>query len=57
MQQWEYLCVYPTGTWDNIWEGEKIPLEQFLNKKGQQGWQLVQAPSYHYICCIFKRPK
>ena len=57
MQQWEYLIVEATGTFSYKWEGEKITLEEFLNKKGKEGWQLVQAPSYQRDSCIFKRPK
>lgn len=55
MQQWEYLCVSPSDSFTPRWEGEKITLEEFLNKKGQQGWQLIQGPSYQHSYCIFKR--
>jgi hypothetical protein len=43
--------------WSDKWEGEKLTLEEYLNKKGQQGWQLVQGPTWNYCGCIFKRPK
>lgn len=56
MTKWEYIEVAPSGIWTNTWEGEKITLEEFLNKKGKEGWELVQGPSYNYNVCIFKRP-
>jgi len=56
VHQWEHLIVYATGAWTDKWEGETISLDDFLNKKGKEGWQLVQGPSYNHTSCIFKRP-
>lgn len=55
-QKWEYEVVYATGTFIDKWEDEKIDLEAYLNKKGKEGWQLVQGPSFNFNHCIFKRP-
>lgn len=56
MQKWEYLEVMPSGFITMRWGGEK-DFVSFLNKKGEEGWQLVKSPSYQYSNCIFKRPK
>ena len=56
IQKWEYLTVYQDGTITEKWEGEKISLQDFLNNKGRDGWELVQGPTYGYSMCIFKRP-
>jgi hypothetical protein len=57
-QQWQYQVIHPKVGWSTEkWEGESIGLELYLNKKGREGWELVQGPSHQYNCCIFKRPK
>jgi hypothetical protein len=53
--KWEYIVVYVTGILNDVWEGEIIHLEEYLNKKGKEGWELVQGPGRFYNCCIFKR--
>lgn len=55
MIKWEYQVIYQTGTFKILWEGENISLQAFLNKKGWDGWELVQGPTHLYPQCIFKR--
>jgi hypothetical protein len=55
IQQWEYFVAYENGLLNEKWEGEKISLLNYLNKKGKEGWELVQGPSYNSQKCIFKR--
>lgn len=55
MTKWEYLVVDDEGAFNAKWEGEKITLIDFLNKKGKQGWELVQGPTHGFPQCIFKR--
>lgn len=53
MQQWEYLVVSGPG----ILSFKKFDEVAFLNEKGKDGWELIQAPTYGTRDYYFKRPK
>jgi hypothetical protein len=64
LQQWEYLIEYN----DNAGGfSSKIKINgvvytyaeevNYLNEKGKQGWELVQAPTHGNAAYYFKRPK
>lgn len=60
LTQWEYWC----GCYDNtmpivMWETEAEGLEEFLNNKGAEGWELMSIGDTrcNYISLVFKRMK
>ena len=64
MQKWEYLWTVIPGSLKKIKvSGQKIPVEDYLNELGMQGWELVAVEQgfpgsglSDYIL-FFKRPK
>jgi hypothetical protein len=66
MQKWEYLLIYvditkwyrngiQIGNFNHRWFIDKQPLADYLNKLGDEGWELVNAISQTEF--VFKRPK
>jgi len=64
MQKWEYYWTVIPGSLKKIKvSGQKIPVEDYLNDLGMQGWELVAVEQSFpgsgisdYIL-FFKRPK
>lgn len=56
VQQWEYLFVYPEENFlKTLWEREES-LVSWVNKRGEEGWELIGLPTKAYFALIFKRP-
>lgn len=61
LPKWEYLLEYD----DNTGFSSKIKINgvkydkevDYLNERGNQGWELVQGQSYGHYAYTFKRPK
>jgi hypothetical protein len=60
MQKWEYIFVKVPGRVDKIKiENQKIPVADYLQYLGNQGWEMVSATDSPVggIYLFFKRPK
>lgn len=47
MEKWEYLTFRVPQDMKSVKvEGQKYPLQEYLNYLGEQGWELVDAPPH-----------
>lgn len=57
IQKWEYLTEQDTGFASIKIGGVKYKnWLEYLNERGRDGWELVQAPSHATSTFFFKRP-
>ena len=58
MQKWEYFIAKTGGDVVVLPSGALTPIQEFLNEKGEEGWELVTtADLIKSPVLFFRRPK